>query len=206
MRLADIEWPLLRGAVGIFCLSLLLGALVLAVSAHFRDQKARLFKEQEAQFRDISHKYSVLNEKRQILKLHYPRFVKFHDQGIIGQEQRLNWVETLKSAGAKLKIPSLRYEIDLRQPYTPDFSLSAGPYQIYTSTMRLDLGMLHEGDLVRLLQELDKNAAGLYSIKEYSLKRLGAQLKHDLNGQNLSAECRLLWYTIHLSSGDEIVF
>ena len=203
MRPADIEWPILRGAIGVFCLSLVLSALLLALSSHFRDRMTLLFKEQDARFIDLSRYYLALNEKKQILKIDYPRFIKFHDQGIIGQEQRLNWVETLKGAGARIKIPSLHYEINLRQPYTPEFTLSTGPYQIYTSTMKLNVGMLHENDLVRLLQELDKNAAGLYSVKECSLKRMGEQLRHDPSSQNLSAECKLLWFTIDLSNSNE---
>ncbi len=206
MRLADLEWPILRSAIGLFSISLLLSGVLLALSLHFREAMALLFNEHEARFKDISRKYLVLNEKKRILKMHYPRFVKFHDQGILGEEQRLNWVETLKSAGARIRIPSLRYEINSRQPYTPEFTLATGPYQVYTSTMRLSLGLLHEYDVVKLLQELDKNASGLYSIKECSLKRLGEQLARNPNGQNLSAECKLLWFTISFSNGHEIAF
>jgi hypothetical protein len=71
--------------------------------------------------------------------------------------------------------------------------------------MKLNLGMLHENDLVRLLQELDKGAYGLYSVKECALKRVTKRLEQGPQGQNVSAECTLLWFTLNLSSGNEIV-
>jgi hypothetical protein len=206
MKRADIEWPIVRGALGLLGSCLLVSALLLASSFHFRDQMALLLQKHELRFKDISRNYLTLKEKEQILKEDYPRFVGFYNQGIIGPEQRLNWVETLRHAAAGIKIPALRYEIGSRQAYTPGFSLSTAPYQVYTSTMKLNLGMLHENDLVRLLQELDKSAYGLYSVKECALKRVFTKrLEQGPQGQNVSAECILLWFTLNLSSGNEIV-
>ncbi|HYY15132.1 MAG TPA: hypothetical protein VE965_00540 [Gammaproteobacteria bacterium] len=205
MKWADIEWPIVRGALGLLGGCLLVSALLFASSFHFRDQMALLLQKHELRFKDISRNYLTLKEKNQILKEDYPRFVGFYNQGIIGPEQRLNWVETLRHAAATIKIPALRYEVGSRQAYTPEFNLSTAPYQIYTSTMKLNLGMLHENDLVRLLEELDKNAYGLYSVKECALKRVARRLEQGPQGQNVSAECTLLWFTLNLSSGNEIV-
>jgi hypothetical protein len=194
-----------RGALGLLGGCLLVSALLFASSFHFRDQMALLLQKHELRFKDISRNYLTLKEKNQILKEDYPRFVGFYNQGIIGPEQRLNWVETLRHAAAMIKIPALRYKVGSRQAYTPEFNLSTAPYQIYTSTMKLNLGMLHENDLVRLLEELDKNAYGLYSVKECALKRIARRLEQGPQGQNVSAECTLLWFTLNLSSGNEIV-
>ena len=205
MKRADIEWPIVRGALGLLGGCLLVSALLFASSFHFRDQMALLLQKHELRFKDISRNYLTLKEKNQILKEDYPRFVGFYNQGIIGPEQRLNWVETLRHAAAMIKIPALRYKVGSRQAYTPEFNLSTAPYQIYTSTMKLNLGMLHENDLVRLLGKLDKNAYGLYSVKECALKRIARRLEQGPQGQNVSAECTLLWFTLNLSSGNEIV-
>ncbi len=96
MKWADIEWPIVRGVLGLFGSCLLVSALLLASSFHFRDRMALLLQEHEARFKDISRNYLTLQEKDQILKEDYPRFVGFYNQGIVGQEQRLNWVETLR--------------------------------------------------------------------------------------------------------------
>jgi hypothetical protein len=128
MKRADIEWPIVRGALGLLGSCLLVSALLLASSFHFRDQMALLLQKHELRFKDISRNYLTLKEKEQILKEDYPRFVGFYSQGIIGPEQRLNWVETLRHAAARIKVPALRYEIGLRQAYTPGFSPSTAPW------------------------------------------------------------------------------
>jgi hypothetical protein len=61
----------------------------------------------------------------------------------------------LKRTAAITKIPSLRYEIAAREPFTPDFGLATGPYQVQVSKIKLDLGLLHENDLSAVLAALD---------------------------------------------------
>ncbi|MGH6830378.1 MAG: hypothetical protein ACREDG_04420, partial [Methylocella sp.] len=73
-----------------------------------------------------------------------------------------------------------------------------------TSTMKLDLGLLHENDLASLLQDLDENAPGIYTVKECTLKRAQNVVAEDPDAENDKAECDLLWFTLSLASGEKI--
>ncbi|MGI0016819.1 MAG: hypothetical protein ACREBU_25645, partial [Nitrososphaera sp.] len=189
MKLADIEWRILGGAIAVFSICLLVSALLPIPSFHFRDEMALLFNQHYKQYKEISRKYVAIDEEERIIKLHYPRFVELVRHGVIGQEQRLSWVETLKRAGETIKIPSLRYEIDSREPYTPEFSVSTGTYRIYATPMKLSFGMLHENDLAMLLRELDNNASGLYSVKNCDFKRMQKVIERDPKQENIAANC-----------------
>lgn len=205
MKLANIDWVTLRGAIAMLCLSLLIGAALLRSSNYFREQMETQFKQYEARFRDVSGKYLAVGDEERIINDLYPRFVELYKHGVIGHEQRLNWVEVLKRVGSESKIPSLNYEIRSREPYSPEFQVSPGAYQIYATTMKLSLGMLHESDLATLLGELDDHAPGAYSVKECTLKRVHKRIERDATRENIKADCDLLWFTINLAGDKEIV-
>jgi hypothetical protein len=205
MKLPENTWPILRGALGWLLLCLVLSVVLLKLSLYIRGQAESSLTQQDRWLKDISRRYLSIDDEKRIIKEHYPRFVTFYRHGVIGEEQRLNWLETLKRSEKALMIPSLRYEIQSREPYAPDFGVQPGVFQINASVMKLTLGLLHENDLALLLRELDKNATGLYSVKGCTLKRAQKEIGSDPSKENITAECELLWYTLSLANGNEIV-
>ena len=139
-------------------------------------------------------KLSLL-EHHPTLKQHYPAFVELYRRGVIGDEHRLSWVESLRAAAADLKLPALNFEIEPQSIYAPAFPLNTGAFDVRVSRMALGLGLLHEGDLERLLTRLGERADGLFSVRDCALRRAtgGSQ-----PGSRISAECTLEWYTLEL--------
>jgi hypothetical protein len=205
MKLPKDTWPILRTSLGWLCLSLALGVVLLKLSFYIHERMESSFKRQDSRLKDVSRKYLSIDDEKRIIQEDYPRFVSLYRRGVIEKEQRLNWLETLKRAEGALMIPSLQYEIQSSEPYTPDFGVQTGAFRINASTMKLNLGLLHEEDLTRFLRELDRNAAGLYSVKSCDFKRAQKEIVSDPAKENISAECKLLWYTLTLSNGNEIV-
>ncbi|MFH0350367.1 MAG: hypothetical protein ACHBMF_00290, partial [Chromatiales bacterium] len=194
MRTVDIEWPLLSAPLAALVGALIISALLIIASGYFRDQMAEDYRLNNQTFLEVSRKYLSVDQDELIIKEQYPRFVNLYRRGIVGEEKRLDWVEILKDAAATLKLPGLRYEITSREPYSPAFP--TGPYQVSTSTMKLDLGLLHENDLASLLQDLDEKAPGIYTVKECRLKRAQNVVAEKPDEENVKAECDLLWFTL----------
>ncbi|MCI0400342.1 MAG: hypothetical protein L0Z68_03440 [Gammaproteobacteria bacterium] len=205
MKRADIDWSILRGAVTVFALCLLVSSVMLAASIYFRDEMESDFNKDQTRFHSISRKYLAIDEEDRLIKQFYPRFKELYAEGIIGNEQRLNWIETLRDAEAKIELPLLSYEITSQNEYTPSYGVFRGGFQIYASKMELTFGLSHEGDLERLLDELNKRASGLYSVGNCTFTRSQKTIEHDPQKPNISGTCELLWYTIKLSDGRELV-
>ncbi|MGH8657792.1 MAG: hypothetical protein ACREV4_04735 [Gammaproteobacteria bacterium] len=204
MNKLNIEWPIIGGALGVFSLCLLLSALLLVGTFYFRNAMKRDYETHDNQFKAVSRDYLNVDADERIINDQYPKFVDLYNKGVIGEEKRLNWVETLENAKTTLKVPELRYQIDTRKRYQPDFPLATGAYELYTSGMKLDLGVLHENDLKRLLDTLDREASGLYSVAKCELSRKEKTIALDPEKANLHAGCSLLWYSIKLSGNREI--
>ena len=194
-----VDWSILHGTLLVFVLSLAVAAGMVSVSFYFRQNMEREYQANHADFREASRKYLAVDDEERIIAQFLPEFRRLYNHGLLGRERRLSWLETLRRAGDADRLPQLAYKLDAQRVATPDFSIALGNYQLYTSAMTLNLGLLHEGDLLQLLQVLDREALGQYSIKGCQLKRSSEDI--DLAGQvaNLIAECTLDWWTINLS-------
>ena len=199
-----IEWSIIRGAIGVFLICLLLSASLLAASYLFRGKMQNEYDQYQAHFREASQKYLSVDGDEKIIKESYPRFVELYNRGIIGAEKRLNWVETLEAAGKQIKLPAMRYQIDSRKLFEPDYELNTGSYDLYATNMKLNLGLLHEIDLAKLINELNKDASGLFNIKRCRFNRTHKGIEIDPEKSNISADCELQWYSLNLSGDQEI--
>jgi hypothetical protein len=195
MAFTPADWSVLRGALGVFVICALLSAIMLGATHYFAEDMASEYRAHHGKFRDASRKYLSVDEEERAIAEHYPRFVELHRRGVIGDEHRLSWVEALRGAADELGLPALSYEIEAQQPHTPDYPLDTGAFDLRASRMHLSLGLVHEGDLDRLLQLLDARAEGLFSVRSCSLKRSEGS---NQPGSNLAAECALEWYTLEL--------
>jgi hypothetical protein len=155
-------------------------------------------------FRSVSNKYFAVDEEEKLIKKYYPVFVHLYNEGVIGRELRLNWVETLRKAGEEIDISSLSYEIHSQELYTPSFPVMTGRYNLFRSVMSLNMQILHEGDLFRLFEFLDQKAKGAYNIENCTITSTSTKISEKPGSSNLSAKCELTWYSIKLADGTEL--
>ena len=206
------DWRKLRGALAGLGLALLAAALPGAASYYFYREARAEFSHNKAEFEAERARYLALGEQAALLTAHYPAFAALSRQGVIGPEQRLNWIETLGQAGPELGLPRLEYEIGARQAleadYGLDYELDHGPgrdaYRPYKSELRLSLGLLHEADLLRLFDYLDRHARGHYTVRACRLQRPEGAIRIAPGAANLTADCRLAWLTLNLPDGGDM--
>lgn len=204
MAQVKVDWTVLRGTIGSFGLCVLVSAIMLTGSFYFRAEMEAQFRSNHAQFRGASRKYLSVDEDAHIIEQYYPQFVALHAAGIVGQEHRLDWLETLRAASDSLRLPEMSYRIDSQTALVPDFPVILGGFDINASNMELSLGLLHEGDLEALLNALDTHAKGLYSVSRCDLSRTDREPRLDLKHANLNAECVLKWFTVDLKGERKI--
>jgi hypothetical protein len=198
MAETKVDWEVLRGALGLFAICFLIGAVVLGASYYFREEMAAEFNTEQARFRDVSRKYLAVDDEERIIAESYPKFVQLYKAGILGQEHRLSWLEALRRGGEQINLPEISYRIKSQDVYVPKFKTKLGAYNIYVSEMQLTLGLLHEGDLMGIFDVLNRDAEGLYSVSKCDAIRTSGQLSFDVNRPTITADCRLNWYTIDL--------
>ena len=190
-----IDWPGLRGSVVLFVLALAAAAAAAGGAVRFHDDAVRGYEEQKARLASARSRYRTIDDQRRRIETWLPPFRALQAAGVIGEERRLAWIETLRAAAVRIRLPSLRYRIERRTAYETGL-VPDGAYRPFATVVHIEAGLLHEGDLMRLLRELAARGAGLHRIERCDVRRTGPGFVMRAGVVNLSAECDLRWITL----------
>jgi hypothetical protein len=174
------------GAIGIGV------AAVFASTWYLRD--ATEAKQQAQQSRDAAYnRFAHVENEKQEIRTFQPQFVVLRDKGLIGEENRLNWVDQIRQIQEQRRLPPLSYEIEPQQPVRMDGRMPLGGYLLRSSRMSLHMDLLHEGDLFNFLEDLRQRS--YFAVQECTLKRTGGA-QNLPNAPQLAADCKLNWVTL----------
>lgn len=129
------------------------------------------------------------------------RFSHLLERGAVGAEQRLAWVELIRDARARHRLGAVDYEFSPQRPLDPLIAPpDAGQLEAAVSALRIRTPLLHEGQLIALLQDLVDNAPAVVRVRECSLARQAAATGES---EQLLADCLLDWITFRPREGVE---
>ena len=188
----------------VFVVCLSFSGSLIGSTWYFKDKMSRKYNIDKSRFQSISNQYLAVDQEEQLVREYYPEFIELYNNGVIGEERRLNWIETLHASEENIRLPGLRFKIDSQTRYTPDYPVNAGSFQIFNSPMKLSLDLLHEGDLQRLLGDLSQHAQGSYNLSKCVLKKANKIDLDNTTKGHISAECDLKWFNIKKSDGSVI--
>jgi len=126
------------------------------------------------------------------------RFRHLVERGAVGTEQRLAWVELIRDARARHHLGAVDYEFSPQRPLDPLIApADADQLEAAGSTLRIRMPLLHEGQLIALLDDLAFNASAVVRVRECSVTR--AAVTGD--AEQLVADCLLDWITFRPHQG-----
>ncbi|WP_019919482.1 hypothetical protein [Methyloversatilis discipulorum] len=126
------------------------------------------------------------------------RFRHLVERGAVGTEQRLAWVELIRDARARHQLGAVDYEFSPQRPLDPLIAPpDADQLEAAGSTLRIRMPLLHEGQLIALLDDLAFNASAVVRVRECSVTR--AAVAGD--AEQLVADCLLDWITFRPRQG-----
>jgi len=114
---------------------------------------------------------------------------------ILGEEQRLEWADAMTRIRTTSELLDVRYLVDRQRLLTSIAGKPAG-VEFYASTMKVDIALLHEGDLLTFLRELRKSGNAYYSVRRCAITRTGIAPTGTSIVPRLRAECEIDLITI----------
>ena len=179
---------------------LALGAILLGVAGavYYTNQLAigarRDLAQQEKQLKDARTRLLRSGDEKELIVRYLGSYEQLQKRGFAGEEQRINWLDALRQTNQQVDLFGVDYDIGTQKPYPFAAELNPGAIQLRESVMKLRFRLLHEVDLVRFLDALSRQGAGIYTVDQCSLKRLDtrAAIRYQ---PNLAAECDLAWIT-----------
>lgn len=124
---------------------------------------------------------------------------QFQAKGVIGQTQRLQWIEALSAGVDQYLVPKVQFTLSPTVPANETNTLYfSDALNVKVTPMRLDFTLLHEGDFYRLMSQFRQQANGLFSVQSCTLRSSQSDATPDTAsyGTSLGGECELLWYSL----------
>ena len=122
----------------------------------------------------------------------YRRLKSLH---ILGEEQRLEWADAMTRIRTTRELLDVRYNVE-RQRLLSAFAGKPAGVEFYASTMKVEIALLHEGDLLTFLRELRDSGNAYYSVKQCGITRTGLVPSGTSIVPRLRAQCEIDLITI----------
>ncbi len=196
MKFSTKDLPRTRGLLIISVLTLVLGAIIAYVSngVLIEAQQSKIIADRE--WSEAHRKLERTKNEQEDLQGYYRQYQNLVEQNVIGQERRLDWIETIEKIRNKLNIFSVKYKLEPQETLNFETVTTSNSFDLHRSNMTLDFSLLHEGQLLNFLDTLSKEAKGMYLLESCTLTRndFVRQLRFI---PNLQAECTLGWITLN---------
>jgi len=195
MNLPKIDWIYLRQGLLSAGLALLVCALVWGGTTLYHTRATATQATEQQRLDGLEAERSELTQRRDALR----KFARIYQQlaldGVVGSEQRLAVVQATRLASEALRLPYLKYTTNPQQAFEAPWLVPGVTAPVLVSQLDLQLGLVHELDLLRLLGQI-RNAPGRPQVLSCSLEMLSPDIAPDPDRANLTGNCQLALYSI----------
>jgi hypothetical protein len=191
----------------IFIICLLLAGTVVFISYSTLQTARENLSVQQQTLDAAKARYYLAVENKALLDKFSGRYAELPEKNIVGEENRLSWVDAIETTAKQLKLPHLKYRIEKRQALdAPPLKQSFPGIDVFFSSMTLEMQLLHEGDLYRFIDRLQNRASGLFNVEHCAMKKnstLHVSVLQSGTDKNFSTACVLHWYTLQPASNSK---
>jgi hypothetical protein len=197
--LNNVDWHFLSRALIILVIAIVLSAALLVFGWQYEQSKFKAYSTGKNQLQATHSKYERLVSELDLMKVFTERYSDYKNNGLIGPERRLSWIETLESVNEVMKLPKLTYELLPQEKFDrPRLSVDRN-VEVNSTPMKLRVDLMHEEDILALFEGIEGGIDNLFTIDQCSLQRNGKVVSPvSTKGVNLSSVCLMRWITVNV--------
>lgn len=184
----DIKWSL-----GALLSSIVLAAGLITYSASYQEQALKDRQTAQRQLTEARNQLATAQSDLENMATYLLEYKALEAEKIIGNEQRLDWIEGLEKVRTQKHVLDFKYTIAPQQGYTPNPPLDVGNFALNISPMTLQIDLLHEEQLLHLYAALHSEMQGWFILDHCSMS--GSEAPGENTG-SLKAECAGGWLTM----------
>lgn len=193
MKFSGADFLLMRWSLLTACASILLGGAILYGSSQYVGHAQQDRHDAQCLLNDAQNRLAAARLDQQNMSVYSGEYAALEDNKIIGDEQRLDWIEGLEKLRRQNLVSDFHYNIAPQKNYTEIPPLDSGNFHIRYSEMKLQFDLLHEGQLPVFFDALRSQVKGRYQLEDCTLQR-GVAAENA--SPHLSAECGGGWITL----------
>lgn len=193
MRLANSDLPLMRRNMLAAGASVLLSSAMLFGVSQYADQSQRDQRSAQILINDAQGHLAAARQDQQNMSAYSDEYGALEERKIIGDEQRLDWIEGLDKLRSQNLVSDFRYHLAPQKSYTAIPATERGSFDIRYSEMTLQFDLMHEAQLLVFFDALHREIDGRYQLEGCTLQRIAAPTPE---APQLKAECSGGWITL----------
>lgn len=196
MNLTFKDFASMRLPVAILVSTLILSAVLIKASLVQQSAADKQLRIQTAALKEAHDRFQRSGEERSAIDQYLPAYRKLQREGLVGAEQRIEWIENLRAANKQAGLFGVNYQLEARKPFNLVGQGNPVAQFLQQSDMKLSLGLVHEGDLIRFLRLLEARQSGMFFVRNCVIDRPVRIDSPAPRQPNLNATCELSWLTI----------
>jgi len=170
------------------------GALIWSGGETLRSAQRQLVAAQAERKQNNERLARIAEEEREVSEK-IDVYQRLKSLNILGEERRLEWADAITRIRTQRELLDLRYVVE-RQRLLSSAPGKPGNVDFYASTMKVDLALLHEEDLLRFLADLRESGNAFYAVKRCALTRTGQAVAGATMTPRLRGECDIDLITV----------
>ncbi len=181
------------------CLALVLaGAACLFAAYSYLQETRKLGAAASARRAEVQAKLASATEEGREIKASLQQYQALAARGIVGEEKRLDWVDTVTAVKNERRLFNIRYSIEPQQELDyPGFSRGSG-VKFMVSRVKISMKLLHEEDLLNFLDDLARRGKSYLSVRSCDVRRESRGSGGTTLAPRLQADCEFDLITIRL--------
>jgi len=198
--MSKIDWFYLKRPIIVLFVGILISGALIAAGYQYEKAQHEQYQKALATLRSTHNLYRNIVNDIDLLEQYRSLYIGYKSSGLVGEERRLSWVESLESTNQVLRLPTLTYNLLPQEEFKrPGFTLKRG-VSVQSSPMNMSMGLLHEEDLFALLEGLRLSIKNLFTVESCSITR-SSDISSSLatKDSNLKTTCTIRWVTIDAS-------
>jgi hypothetical protein len=147
-------------------------ACYFAVEDYLQETK-KLAAATSAQRAEVQTRLASANEEEREILANLQQYQALAARGIVGDEKRLDWVDTITAIKNERRLFNIGYSIEPQKPLDyPGFAAAAGGVNFVFSRVKIEMQLLHEEDLLNFIDDLNKRGRSYLSARSCDVQRI----------------------------------
>jgi len=173
-----------------------IGIAVVIASMHMVDETRAQHKVALADRQAIQNKLSRATEEEREIREKLVDYRKLLASGVIGDERRLEWVETIGQIKRDHKLFEIKYQIEPQRTLELPGITPTSEVEFRVSALKVEMQLLHEGDLLVFLDGLRGKLKSHVLVRSCAIQRLDRSGQDRGIAPRLRADCVIDLVTI----------
>ena len=154
----------------------------------------------------VRNSIQQISQEEATIVRYIDRYRFSEDSGFMDDEDRLDFLEQIAELRNELEMFPITVEIGGQTvtplQYNPEDPLPGAPLSLHSSSITMQVNLLHEGELTRLIESLSR-IEGLMQPVRCTLLEQSPPDRFTQVAENVRLDCNFNWYTVDLEPTSE---